>query len=309
MKKFLKWTAIVLLALVLIVAIVAFFLAGKLDRMRAKEYTIEPAPLQIPSDSASLARGEYWAKVMCTECHGTDYSGTEFFNEPSMGWIHALNLTSGKGGLGKDYADTDWLRAIRHGVRKTGKGVMIMPSDYLGKMDDTDLACLIAYIKTVPPVDKEWNEPHFEFFTKVLGGAGAFGTLYSAEVIDHENMKNMKAPAEGATVEYGEYLLNIVGCRSCHGENLNGKMPSDPVSPFAPNITPGGNLGNWTSEQFLQTMRTGVKPDGSTMDPKFMPWLGVSKLTDESLQAIYLYLQSQPKLETTPHKEKKPKGA
>jgi len=303
MKKFLKWAAIVLGSLIVIVVITAFLLANHLDNMRKQKFVVGDSRIPIPSDSASVARGSYWAHATCGNCHGSDFSGSDFFNDPKLGYIHALNLTPGKGGIGATYSDEDWIRAIRHGVRKGGGGIMIMPTENFTNWGDDDLACIVAFLKTLPPVDQEWAPPHFTFMTRVIAGAGGFGVLYPASIIDHTKLNGKTAPAEGATTEYGTYLVKVTGCRSCHGEQLNGAQPGDPNSPFSPNISPGGKLGNWTNAQFIQTLRTGVDPDGRTLNPKFMPWLGISKLDDEMLSAIFLYLKSQPAVPDAPHKK------
>lgn len=101
------------------------------------------------------------------------------------------------------------------------------------------------------------------------------------------------------TAEYGEYLVNINGCRACHGAQLAGGKPSDPNSPLAPNLTPGGELIAWTDADFIQTLRTGVALSGNLLNPKFMPWPYKGRMTDDELKAIFLYLQSLPKLPTS----------
>jgi hypothetical protein len=64
-----------------------------------------------------------------------------------------------------------------------------------------------------------------------------------------------------------------------------------------PNITPGGEPGLWTEEQFFSTMHTGVTPSGHELNQEFMPWQEVGRSSDDELKAIWLFLQSQPKLE------------
>ncbi|MBI5079676.1 MAG: hypothetical protein HZB17_00010 [Chloroflexi bacterium] len=44
-------------------------------------------------------------------------------------------------------------------------------------------------------------------------------------------------------------------------------------------------------------MRQGVTPTGRQLT-KFMPWKGLGKMTDDELKAVWMYLKSQPKLET-----------
>lgn len=296
MKKFLKWLAIIICILIAIFTVVVWIFAGKIEKMREHTYTIADSRIPVPNDSASLARGSYWAQAICANCHGTNFSGSDFFDDPKLGTIHAPNLTSGKGGVGGNYTDEDWVRAIRHGVRKGNSGIMIMPAQNFNNLSDIDLACLIAFLKTVPPVDQEWGPPHFTLTTRMIGSMGGFGNLYAANIIDHSKLHGITAPAKGVTVEYGDYLVRVIGCRSCHGKQLNGIQPPDPDSPFSPNISPGGALGKWTDMQFIQTIRTGSTPEGRIMNPKFMPWPGFAKLNDDDLNAIYLYLKSQPEV-------------
>ena len=96
----------------------------------------------------------------------------------------------------------------------------------------------------------------------------------------------------------GMYLVNINDCRSCHGQNLNGGTFPDPtITKISPNVTPGGELGFWSETDFITTLRTGKTPSGHDLDPDFMPWKEISHFSDDELQAIYMYLQSLPKLE------------
>jgi hypothetical protein len=44
----------------------------------------------------------------------------------------------------------------------------------------------------------------------------------------------------------------------------------------------------------------GLAPSGHQLNPKLMPWKMYRNLTDEELQATWLYLQSLPKLPTNP---------
>jgi mono/diheme cytochrome c family protein len=297
MRKFIKLAAIILGSLVIILLIAAGYLSHRLTRMMAKTYNVADSSIPVPADSASIARGQYFVNAICAECHGMDLSGTDFFNDPKLGAIHALNLTKGKGGIGSAYSDEDWIRAIRHGVRKSGHGIMIMPSQSLNFISDSDLACIVSYLKSLPPVDKEWEAPHFTFLTRVIAGAGGFGTLYAADIIDHAIIRGKTAPAEGPSSEYGDYLVKIADCRTCHGDQLSGMQPPDPGSPLSPNITPGGEIGKWDLQQFITTMRSGITPTGKILNHKYMPWLGIGRLNDDALQAIFHYLQTQPKIE------------
>jgi hypothetical protein len=66
--------------------------------------------------------------------------------------IVAANLTRGAGGVGGQFSDADWVRAIRHGVGLDGKPLLFMPSQVFAALSDPDLADIIAYVKSVPRV-------------------------------------------------------------------------------------------------------------------------------------------------------------
>ena len=51
-----------------------------------------------------------------------------------------------------------------------------------------------------------------------------------------------------------------------------------------------------TEEQFISTLRTGVTPSGHELNEN-MPWQGYRMFYDDELKAIFVYLQSLPKLE------------
>ena len=110
--------------------------------------------------------------------------------------------------------------------------------------------------------------------------------LIPAERIDH-NAPFAEMPPQGATAEYGGYLMSITLCHMCHGPELAGMLPG-------PNLTPGGELRGWTEADFIQAMRTGVSPSGHKLNPDFMPWKMYANMTDEELKSLWLYLQSLP---------------
>jgi len=115
--------------------------------------------------------------------------------------------------------------------------------------------------------------------------AGNF-PLLPVKLIDHDSRPT--APPPGATVEYGRYLATIGGCRSCHGLALAGD-----ANPDAPDITVG-RLGSWTEEDFFRSLRRGMRPDGSAIDPEKMPWVASGRMTDEEMRAVWLYMRSLP---------------
>ena len=59
------------------------------------------------------------------------------------------------------------------------------------------------------------------------------------------------------------------------------------------NITPDKEtgIGDWTAEQIVAAIQTGVRPDGRTLAP-IMPWHAFAHLTEDDAMAIALFLQS-----------------
>ena len=298
-RKALKWTGIALGGLVALLVLVLVGLYASTGLRLSKTYRIDPAPLRVLSDAATMERGRHWTAVHCTGCHGEDLSGTVVFEDPSLGRVEANNLTSGRGGIASTYGDADWLRAIRHGVRPNGKPLVIMPSKEYYHLSDEDLAAIIAYVKSVPSVDSAMGGYTFKPMARILTAVGAFGDILAAEVIDH-SAPRPAAPLVGASVEYGAYLARTGGCLGCHGQELSGGKDPNPAAPPAPNITLGGSPGRWSEAEFVAVMRTGVAP-GGRQGSEFMPWKYMGRMSDGELKALWQYLKSLPaKASTAP---------
>jgi cytochrome c553 len=291
MRRTLKIIGIVigLIVGILVVGIIASYAVseGRLN----KTYSVDPGLIEVSTDSEVIAEGERLASIRgCTDCHDSDLGGKVMIADPAVGTIYASNLTSGEGGVGQYYTDTDYLRAIRHGVDANGRGLLIMPSTEFFILSDDDTQALIAYIKSLPPVDRVQPEPAVGPLGRVLFTLGQLPPL-AAEIIDHDAPRP-SAPKATVNEEFGSYVAT--SCIGCHGQDFaGGPIPgAPPDTPQSANLTPSGNLGNWTQEEFVTTMRSGVTPEGKTLDPSFMPWPIANAMTDVELQALWTYLSS-----------------
>ncbi|MFQ5433332.1 MAG: cytochrome c4 [Anaerolineae bacterium] len=288
MKKALKWIGIGLggIVAILVIGVLVVNLVG--TRRLNKKYVVVVAPITIPTNAAAVARGEHLATAVsgCNDCHQKDFSGQLFFDDPAIGQIYATNLTDGTGGIGAAYTDEDWVRALAHGVAPDDRMLMLMPAQHFRHYSDVDLGAIIAYMKTIPPVDNEMPLPDFTFMGRTLFALNAFGQM-PAEMIDHEG-ERPSAPPVGTTTTYGELLVTVGTCKDCHSENLAGSQPG-PNKPWGPNLTMGGRMGSWTEADFVTVMRMGKTPDGRQLN-EAMPWKFYGGMTDEELQAIWLYL-------------------
>ncbi len=297
MKKVFKWIGIVLgslIGLLLVAGAVLYFMGN--SRLN-KTYDFPPSNINIPTDAASIAYGKHRAEVLCAGCHGADLSGiNDWFNAGPLGTIDLANLTSGEGGVGQEFSsDEEYVSAVRHGIDPEGKPIF-MPAVISGAhLSDEDLGAIIAYVKSVPPVDHITHGQNFKPLAKIMLAAGVLDKL-PVETVSHDI--HVSAPASGVSVEYGKYMVDTNDCRVCHGPDLNGGPFPDPtITKISPNLTPGGELGFWTEEQFISVIRTGITPSGRELDNEFMPWKDYSKFYDDEIGAIWLYLGSIPKLE------------
>lgn len=291
MKKVLKLLGITVGVLIAGLA-VAFAAAFAISETRLnKIYQVDPDTIEIPSDADAIAEGSRLAEIRgCTDCHGADLGGKLMLADPAIGTIYASNLTTGEGGVGQNYNNSDYLRALRHGVDPDGYGLLIMPSSEYYVLSDEDAGALIAYINSLPAIDRTQPDPAIGPLGRVLFTLGQLPPL-AAEIIDHESPRP-EAPEKVANQDFGAYLAT--SCMGCHGADFaGGPVPgSPPDAPLAANLTPAGNLGGWTQEEFVNSLRNGVTPEGKTLDPSVMPWPIANSMTDVELEALWLYLSN-----------------
>lgn len=153
------------------------------------------------------------------------------------------------------------------------------------------------------------------------------GVVVTAAVAFGGSVGAQQAPGTSTQVERGRYLVGITGCHDCHSPKVQGMTPdmsralsgrpaTTPVpsatdgevhasldltawtgpwgQTVASNLTPDPATGigtRYTEASFLQTMRTGMKPNGTPVMPP-MPSEVYQNMTDEDLRAIYAYLRT-----------------
>jgi mono/diheme cytochrome c family protein len=296
MRKVFKWIGILLggvFGLFLIVAAGVYFSS---QARLARTFSVPEEEINFESDEAIITHGEHVAATRgCFDCHGTDLGGDLVFDEPALATIYAPNLTSGEGGVGSSYTDAEFARAIRHGVRADGSGLLVMPSEEYFVLSEPDISSLVAYIRSVAPVDRQVPSPSLTILGRTLYMVGQLPPA-AAETIDH-SAPHPEAPGSAPNAAYGEYLAT--GCTGCHGKNLaGGRVPGMPPGfPPSANLTPASNLANWGEARFIQTLRSGITPEGKVLDPDIMPWTLAAQMTELELKALWAYLQSLPPIE------------
>jgi hypothetical protein len=274
MKKILKWIGIVIggfIGLILLTSLVLYPIGKK--KLTRSYPNIQVESVKIPGDSNAIVRGKHVSIIWgCTKCHGEDLDGKLFTRDPIggtipiLGSIPAPNLTSGKGGVGKYYIDVDWIRAIRHGVKPNNKPELFMD---VAAISDQDLGDLIAYIKHIPPIDRDSSAIRYGPIIPIACALGIFPPV--AASIDH-NVPHPDGPGPGATIEYGKYLYSI--CAECHFNGIS------------------NSVKKWDREDFISAFHTGVLPNGKQFGPT-MSSKTFSEMNEMELSALWLYLRNQ----------------
>ncbi len=262
-----------------------------------------------------LARGNYLVHsvVNCVDCHskldlnkfsmpvipGSEGGGGLAVHDlmEIPGKIYVPNITPA--GL-KDWTDEEIARAMTRGINKKGDTLFpMMPYHGLSRMAREDVGAVIAYLRTLTPIENKF--PDRQMFVP----AAVFGPIP-----DNDYKTNTK-PDSTDQLKYGEYLLTIAHCTDCHTPMTDKQMPdmdrflaggqSFKLPTFAvtvANITPDSStgIGTWTEKAFVEKFKNNSRPDVLDKNPgKFntiMPWSFYGTMKENDLKAIYAYLRT-----------------
>lgn len=263
-------------------------------------------PAAVATAETLLERGEYLVNgpMGCGNCHtlqGPDgpvaamtLAGGQLLIDDEMMTAYSTNITPA-GRVG-DWSDAELARAIREGLRPDGTLIgPPMPFALYRQISDGDLAAIVAYLRTVAPVE---NVAPDSVYHVPLPPAYGPPVEHVAEI------------PRGVSVEYGQYLAGpIAHCMECHtpfgpeGPMLDTALgqggfefPGPWGVSVAPNITSGEDgLAEYSDDELAAMITQGVRPDGSPMLPP-MPYAHFARFTPEDLEALILYLRTVPPL-------------
>lgn len=291
-KRLLKRFGQGLAALVALVLVAGVYLLWSFERAAAEPRHVELPEIATSSDPAVLERGRHLAESIggCLGCHGPDLGGALVEDVGPIGAIRAPNLTRGAGGVGGAYSDGELARAIRYGIGADGQSLLYMPTPEHNWWPDEDVAAVVSFVRSMPPVSSTIEPAVVRPLGKVLNQLGVM-QLLSAETVDPTAPRE-GTPSPAPTAGYGSFLAR--GCVGCHGERLSGgRIPGAPSSlPIPANLTPHETgLGTWTKEEFVQVLNTGVRRDGRRLDP-FMPIASTRAMDETEKGALWAYLRS-----------------
>jgi mono/diheme cytochrome c family protein len=121
------------------------------DAAEKIDHNLPPAQPVVEGDV--LAAGAYAAQ-MCQGCHSESFTGGKIPGGPPD-WPAAANLTPVPGGAMQAYRDSAAFAAMmRSGKRPDGSEIKVMPFESLAELNDTELAAMYAYFRSLTPAGK-----------------------------------------------------------------------------------------------------------------------------------------------------------
>lgn len=275
--------------------------------------------LRIMVTPEMVIHGEYLANhvCVCLDCHSTrDWryytgpidpatkgKGGEYFDQAldgTPGVLYSANITPA--GVGQ-YSDGELYHTITTGVKRDRSAMFpLMPYRHYGLMDDYDIKSIIAYLRTLAPIENAVAKSHLDFPMNLI-----VRTIPRRAALQPR-------PDTADEIAYGGYMTNAAACFDCHsplgekGQPISGlefaggfefHFPAGFINRSA-NITPDSatGIGSWSRDQFIARFRR-YAPDSarqvvldSTAFNTIMPWSMYWGMTDKDLGAIYAWLRT-----------------
>ena len=258
-----------------------------------------------------LARGKYLAEGLnaCMDCHSPhDWTQHDAPIPPGMegagedmsmlkglpGQIVASNLTPDPETGSGNWSDDALARAIREGIGHDGRALFpMMPYENFRNLPDEDVASIVVFLRSLPPVRNPLPK------TEII-----FPVKYLIRSVPEPIEAPVPPPDLSDQIKRGEYLAKVAGCGDCHtptdshGQPLPGMFLSGGQVFDGPwgrvvsaNLTPDPTgISYYNEDLFLQAIRTGYV-NGRPVN-QIMPWNFFKNLTDEDLKAIFAYLKT-----------------
>ena len=322
-KKVLKMIIGFFVVLIILVICGGLYLKYFLPNIKVKDLKVEVTKERIE-------RGKYLANhvLVCIDCHskrdwskyagpivpGTEGMGGEVFDQ-KMGFpgkYIAANITPYSLA---SWSDGEIYRAITSGVGKKNNTIFpVMPFEAYGTLDDEDIYCVIAYLRSIPSIKND-----------IPASVSDFPVNFLINTMAKEGHPSKRPPLQDS-LEYGKYITTASGCIECHtpvtdkGDLIMKKAFAGgrefPVegggTSVSMNITfdKKTGIGEWEKGMFIMIFK---KYDLATRAPKKvekgdfnspMPWTMYAKMDTADLAAIYYYLKSLPPIKNKVAKSK-----
>lgn len=244
----------------------------------ARRYPAPSHALAVTPAPSMAAEGERLARVDgCFSCHGPQLTGNVVFH----GWlgtrITAPNLTT----LVPHASNTDLDAAIRYGLTQHRTSLIEMPSIAMIRSSDSDVAAIIAYLRTLTPKPDAAPKTRWRFGGKAMLAMHLLPV--EAERVDRSTRGPVETPTD--PLARGHYLTQA-HCSVCHGSNLTGEaIVSSPGLRFS--------IVHYSPAAFMHFFRTGEGQIGhGTKIMTKMIRTRFHNLTDADVRAIFAFLNA-----------------
>jgi cytochrome c len=317
-----KWIGITLLVIILLVVCAISLTMGWRPFIGPKVRPLTDRKFETTPER--LARGKYLTENVldCFACHsqrdwtkhdaplipGSEGGGQDPFPlEGLPGKVYPTNISPDKETGAGNWTDDQLARAIREGIGHDGRALFpMMPYENYRHLSDEDLASVIVYLRSLPPVH------HVVPKTELI-----FPVKYLIRSVPQPITAPVPPPDLSTPVMRGKFLVRVAGCRDCHTPQKNGQplpgldlaggwVMQGPWGHVAgANITPDpSGISYYDEELFLDVMRTGYVK-ALKLAP-IMPWWVHRGLTDEDLKAMFAYLRTVPPIKHRVDNTEKP---
>ncbi len=276
-----------------------------------------PVPeVQVAGTPEAIERGRYLAHhvAVCMDCHstrdwrffsgpirpGTLGRGGERFDAQSgfPGIVISKNITPAALG---DWRDGEVLRAMAGGISRDGHALFpLMPYDAYRFMDEGDAHAIVAYLRTLAPIDNAVPRHQLDFPLNFI--VNVMPKTPDFRPVDRDDR-----------MAYGRYLATLGGCIWCHTpvdaqqaiieeKTLAGghAFPMRDGMLYSANISPDPDtgIGRWSEADFIARFKAHAsdeaqaRPSGDDGFNTLMSWTQYAGMSEADLGAIYTFLMA-----------------
>lgn len=261
------------LALVLIAGVAIVW--GASSWIIHRSHKVALVSIAVPHDAASIAEGARLATLVgCPSCHGGGKGAVWTPVDWKIGQIAPPAIARKIA----HYSDGELARLIRHGVKKDGSTLFVMPSWSERYLADDDLGRVIAWARTLKPaaddsLAESWWGPQTRL--DMLTGA------------QRQSVQPGTVAARARPADVGPYFVQAL-CSECHALHAAQGKEGQVVPALAP------IAASYDDAAFATLLRTGRGAGGR--DLGLMTTIvkeNLHVLSDAEVTAIHRYLQRE----------------
>ncbi|MDQ2961989.1 MAG: c-type cytochrome [Pseudomonadota bacterium] len=284
MRSFVRYAAIALIECIVGALGLSLYVYVSTERVLDRRYPVVRAPMLPVAGSDAVERGKKLAdRTGCTDCHRPDLRGGVFVDE---GWLHGRYYASNLTTKTATYSNEELSRIVRLGVRPDGRGVVAMFSFGFTRLTDSEMAEIIAFLRSMPTGGSEQPE-HF------IGPLDRWELWIGRgfrPALSYVDDARRKEPVDLGPQHSGARHLSSIVCSECHGADLKG----DGWGTGAPDLAVVGSYG---LPELTRLLRTGIGADGK--EHELMSAVAKDRLhhlSDEEIAGLHAYFVARAKL-------------